>query len=244
MFSESSSRGKLCARKAIRFGRTLNLEVSQRSSPVIVFMFFVRVFATVVASWFGLAGSLTPAGAQRFITNQITNQQVDHGRVEGQIVSIQGQPDNPTGLTLGLMDQTLFLRFTPRVIIKARSAEAQVEGLLKDDWAIVTVQRLRGSLVATRVEFDVQPLPPYLELTGTFVRELPTGKRIFIKLDAGGIRPLIITRQTRFRLDDSLQDSPPVLTRGQSVQALVRRAPAGLLALEIDVKSLPQPGLR
>jgi len=203
-------------------------------------MFSVRMFAMVVASWLALAGSLTPAGAQRFVSYQ----QIDHGRLEGQIVSVQGQPDNPTGLTLGVMDQTLVLRFTPRVIIKARSAEAQVEGLLKDDWAIVTVQRVHGSLVATRVEFDVQPLPPYLELTGTFMRELPNGKRIFIKLDAGGIRPLNVTRQTRFRLDDSLQDSPPILTRGQSVQALVRRTSGGLLALQIDVRSLPQPGLR
>jgi len=243
MFSESSSGGKLCARKAHKFRRTLKPEVVQSSSPVMVSMFFVRMFALVVASWFALAGSLTPAGAHRFITNQQIDH-VDHGRLEGQIVSVQGQPDNPTGLTLALMDQTLVLRFTPRVLIKARSAEAQVEGLLKDDWAIVTVQRVRGSLVATRVEFDVQPLPPYLELTGAFMRELPNGKRIFIKLDAGGIRSLIVTRQTRFRLDDSLQDSSPILTRGQSVQALVRRMPAGLLALEIDVRSLPQPGLR
>lgn len=244
MFSESSSGGKLYARKAIRFRRTLKLEGSQHSSPVIVSMFFVRMFAMILASWSALAGCLTPAGAQRIIDRQIANQQVDHGRLEGQIVSIQGQPDNPTGLTLELMDQTLFLRFTPRVIIKARSAEAQVEGLLKNDWAIVTVQRVHSSLVATRVEFDVQPLPPYLMLSGTFLRESPNGKRIFIRLDAGGIRPLIVTRQTKFRLDDSLQDSAPILTRGQSVEALVRRSPSGLLALEVDVRSLPQPGLR
>ncbi len=203
-------------------------------------MFFVRILALILTGSLALAGSLTPASAQRFITNQ----QLDHGRLEGQIVSIQGPPDNPTGLTLDLMDQTLLLRFAPRVIIKAKSAEAQVEGLLKGDWAIVTVQRVRGSLVATRVEFDVQPLPPYLMLSGAFVREFPNGKRIFIRLDGGGIRPLIVTPKTRFRLDDSLQDIAPSLTRGQSVQALVRRTPAGLLALEIDVRSLPQPGLR
>jgi hypothetical protein len=91
--------------------------------------------------------------------------------------------------------------------------------------------------VAARIMFDVQPVPPLRAVSGTILRVAANGRQLGVKLDIGGTRLVTLARDTRFRLDGRLLDTPPILLKGQSIQLVVQNTVAGWVALEVDLRS-------
>jgi hypothetical protein len=168
----------------------------------------------------------------------------------GQVTSITGPADNPTRFTLLRQlsnGHTQVVPFrSPGVLLKPLSAEAEVEGFQIDDYALVTAHRVRAAWVASRVQFDTQPITPHpvITLSGTVTRVTPNGKRFAMRTsDTGAIKVISIVAKTQFRIDGQLVGSAPVLSKGDVVQVQARKAAGGVLvAVEINLKTAPTAG--
>lgn len=165
-------------------------------------------------------------------------------RLAGQVSSVLGPDASPTGITLQLEgDQKITVRFTPRTILKARSAEAQVEGLMIGDFAVVQVVKANVDWIARRVFFDVDPFGPirFFTVTGSVVRLNRAGTQILLAIPGGTTRWIIVTRNTNYSIDGVPTDAVPVLLRSDVLQVDVHKVPRGWLATSINVKTLKNP---
>jgi len=145
-------------------------------------------------------------------------------------------------LTLQTKARALVVRVGPQAKLLPRSAEAEVEGLVSNDFAIVFARRVARTWVAYRVEYDVQPIavvPPTIMVTGVVIRVNPNGRSFTMMLDSGDLRFVTMNKQTKFQLDGQLVDGSGLVTKDEAVQVAMRRTNHGWLALDVNVKSSP-----
>lgn len=190
---------------------------------------FIAVFLGVVI----LVGSLvSPAEAYH-------PQAVERARFVGQVTTVLGSGGTPSEFILQAINGVVDIHITPQTTFVAKSAEANVEGLARDDFAVVNVRRTQqGAWVAARITYDVDPFAPLRAVTASLTRVSLDGKRLLVKADTGASRWVSIVRLTRFRMDGRLLDAPPVFLKGQSLQLVVQNTFTGWVALEIDIRSM------
>jgi hypothetical protein len=131
---------------------------------------------------------------------------------------------DPTSFTLELGMQVEVVHLVPRTVITGKSAEAVVEGLAPNDYAVVRATRYRGIWYATRIVFDVQPVAPLRLISGSLVRVSPDGKRIVVKQDTPkGTIVMRLVPRTRYHVDGRPVDIAPVLIPDEAIQVLGQR---------------------
>ncbi|GAC1464362.1 MAG: hypothetical protein PVSMB7_07280 [Chloroflexota bacterium] len=164
-------------------------------------------------------------------------------RFTGQVASVQVSRDGtPLAFTLRIARRLVDFRTSPQAKLVPRSAEAAVEGFMPNDYATVMARRVNRQWVAQRVEFDVQSIPasplPIVTVMGTVVAESATNRSLTMTLDTGDVRLVLITKQTRFRIDGQIV-SPTPLMKGDTVRVTMRRAGRSWVAVEINLQTAP-----
>jgi hypothetical protein len=206
-------------------------------------MSHARGLALCIAALAVVLGASTAHAQQRGPGSLISTPRTDQPGVQrfaGQIVALPGPTASPTGITVQLQDaRTVTIHLVPKTVLRARSAEAQVEGLSLGDFAVVDAVRVGPDWNARRVLFDVDPFGPIrlFTVSGTVVRLSRAGDRVLVSLVGGTTRWIFLTHDTRYALDGIPTDTVPVLQRNNVVQVDVRLAPRGWVALAINIKS-------
>lgn len=191
----------------------------------------IRAVALSCGLFLSLAGALPHAAAQT--APPVAG--FDRTRLIGEVANLQGPTSNPDSFSLQLGYLTVDLHITPNTTYVARSAEAQIEGLVNGDYAFVVTRRVRHVLIAFRIVFDVQPFHPLREFTGAVVRVSPDQMHLVMKLlDTTRTFSLRLTRQTRFKIDGRIADIPPALVKGEAIQ-IVALQRNGWIAFDVDV---------
>jgi hypothetical protein len=159
-------------------------------------------------------------------------------RYIGEIVALVGPTNNPTGVMLQFGTDTTDITLGPKYTAQPQSAEAEVEGLAVDDYAVITVHpNYRGDLIAQRVQFDVEPFGRLRLMTGLVTWVSPNDKRMRLRLpDTGAIRTITLIRSTKYEVDGK-QVAPLILGRDQTVQVLVLHLNFSLLAVDVNLKT-------
>jgi hypothetical protein len=189
----------------------------------------------------GLAISLTGAPAR---AQQKPDVGPDKQRFLGQVTALIGTGGNPAGFQLQLGTMTWDIKVAPKAVFTARSAEADVEGLLSGDYAVVNARRVKHVWYAYRVDFDVQPVAPLRTFSGTVVRASVDGKRFSVRIEPNKIMAVRVAAETRYRIDGRFIDFAQTVSRGEYVQVLARRNDPVWIAYDLNVRSLPYIGLR
>jgi hypothetical protein len=163
-------------------------------------------------------------------------------RLYGQVGAVTVTAGNPTAFVLQTPRRSYFLHIAPYATFTALSAEAEVEGLVADDFAAVLAKHVRHSWVAVRIIFDVQPLQAAPVTTiATVVRYATDGSFVVIRLPSGNQRRVLITTHTRFQIDGQVVAAPFALNPGDSVQMTMRLQDKGWVALDINLQHTPVP---
>jgi hypothetical protein len=204
---------------------------------------FLALLLGVVAT-FGIVCTPVSAGHAPAVRLEQVNPLTGPGKLVGQVVALTGGADTPTGFTLQIGIQTMDVTVqSARTTFIARSAEADAEGLVKGDYAVVAGRRSPHGWIAKRVDYDIDPFAPLKQFGGTLTRVSPDGRHVWMRQDIGATRIFIVNRQTRFRVDARVVDLPPLLTKGESIQLVAYRTDTGWIALFVDLRST-QFGLR
>lgn len=195
----------------------------------------LRILLAVLVALLGLAVSLSPAGAMHVVPQQ-THPPLVH--FSGQVTAISGPAANPTRFTLQTNDRAIDFQIVMRTNIVARSAEAQIEGLSLDDFAMVTAARPNGSWTAYRIVYDVQPWGPIRQftVTGTVQRVDKRGRGFQLRMSGGTTHWIVVNQQSKFAVAGIPVDTPPTLIRDSVVEVLVRRAGLNWVALTVNVR--------
>jgi hypothetical protein len=179
-----------------------------------------------------IGGFVTPAHAFRL-------QAIDRARFVGQVTALLPINGSPTAFVLLQPSLSVTISINPQTQLTASSAEANVEGLARDDYAVVNAKHVQGRWIAAKITYDVDPILPLRTVSGSVVRLTPDGRRVNVKLDTGGSRWITIGRLARYRLDGRIIDPPPILLQSEPVQFVINRATIPWVALEVDVRSVP-----
>lgn len=162
-------------------------------------------------------------------------------RFVGQVTVVTGPAAAPTGFTFQYKDRFVDMHTSPNATTyQARSAEAEVEGLLPGDYAVVRARHQKKGWTAVLVTFDVRPfanLRPQMVLDGTVTRVVPNQRRFAMRLDGGGTRVVKVAAQARLLLDGQPTDPPPALVKGTVVQVVLRKLDAGWTAVLINIRT-------
>src|SRR5579872_7188417 len=137
-------------------------------------------------------------------------------RICGVVQSLQGGMTNPSGVTVQLGLVTTQIKILPQTtVIVAKSAEAEVEGLLPGDYVLVNAVRRYHLITARRLTYDVQPFFPLKAYSGTVLRQTPDQKRFLVRLVTNHTMWFRTSpRLTRYEVDGKLQDFVvPLLTK-------------------------------
>lgn len=196
---------------------------------------YIRALILCLAAVCALSAA-PPALAEHSPPSNVSTAQ----RFDGQIISLLGPAASPTGIVLQLSaTRTLTVRLTPRTIVKARSAEAQVEGLLVGDFAVVFATKPVADWNARRVTFDVDPFGPirYFTITGTVVRLNRAGTRVQLTITGGTKRWIILTPFTHYAIDGIPSDTGLTPVRSNVLQVDVHSVPRGWVALLVNLKT-------
>lgn len=199
-----------------------------------------RSHPQVFGRWWALAalgallifssGFVTPAQAFRL-------QIIDRARFVGQVTTLLPVNGSPTAFVLLQPNLSVTISISPQTQLTGSSAEANVEGLARDDYAVVNAKHVQGRWIAAKIRYDVDPILPLRVVSGSVVKLTPDGRRVNVKLDTGGSRWITIGRLARYRLDGRAVDPPPILLKGELVQFVVNRTTVPWLALEVDARS-------
>lgn len=210
----------------------------------------VRILALVVAGLLAVALA-SPTFAQHRGMNSLVVSPTPRPaqtwvRFAGQITAVLGTDASPTGIAVQLQNsRTVVIHFAPvpKTILKARSAEAQVEGLMVGDFAVVQATKMGLDWNARRVVFDVDPFGPirYFTVTGSVTRLNRAGTQILLALPGGAARWIIMTRNTRYLLDGVPAEATPAIQRSDVLQVDVHKVPRGWVATSINIKTLRNP---
>jgi hypothetical protein len=227
---------------------TLEMELARVKFAVKRLMSRAAVVVPVLAISLLWSAHGTQVHAQKSTTTPTTvTTTVSASKLAGQITNIMGTSASPTGFTLQLGLQTWTLQIPLKGIIRAQSAEADVEGLVTNDYAsvdarlvkIVDARSVRYVLYAQRTLFDVQPVMPLRLFVGTVVRVSPDGRRITIRLDLSRTVVIHPGLMTRYRVDSRATDIPPTLVKGTMVDILARRMGDGSwVAYDLNLRSI------
>ena len=177
-----------------------------------------------------LSGLVAPARAAQY-------QVIDRARFVGQVTMLVSIAAGATSFELLQPNTTAVITINRQTQLTGRSAEANVEGLARDDYAIVNARRVGARWIATRIAYDVDPIPPLQTVTGSIMRVSVDGRRVYVRLDTGASRWITIGRLARYRLDGRLMDPSPIPLKGEAVQLVVNRSTAAWVALEVDLRS-------
>jgi hypothetical protein len=178
-----------------------------------------------------VSGLVTPAHAFQL-------QVIDRARFVGQITALLPVNGSPTGFVLLQPNLTVTISINPQTQLTGSSAEANVEGLARDDYAVVNAKHVQGRWIATKITYDVDPILPLRIVSGSVVKLAPDGRRVNVKLDTGASRWITIGRLARYRLDGRAVDPPPILLKGELVQFVINRTTVPWLALEVDARTV------
>jgi hypothetical protein len=195
----------------------------------------LRAVPLIVALWVGLGVFSTQVGAQRSGATQLPL-----ARFNGQITNIVGPPDNPAGFALLVRNRVIEIRLTPTTALTPMSAEASLAGLQVNDYAVVFARRFHKLWIASRVQFDVQPIvqgPTPVTVNGIVLRLATNPKRFQIRTDGGDVRWIFVTAKTTFRIDGQLQVGQPTLSKGDQVSVSARLISHRWVAVEVNLKS-------
>ena len=148
----------------------------------------------------------------------------------------------PLAFTLQVRSRSLDMRIADHAKLTPKSAEANVEGFVDNDYATVMAKRVNHQWLAYRIDYDVQPIVASpaptvtVTVTGTIVKVSPAAKWLTMLLDTGETRLVTVTKQTRWLLDGQ-PDVPPTLpVKGDIVRIVMRKTVHGWVALEINLK--------
>jgi hypothetical protein len=193
---------------------------------------FLRGLAVSIAAASVLIQAASPARAYPII-GPLPGQ-----HLIGSVASIQGSPSSPSGLILQLGLQTAIVKVVPQTVIVARSTEADVEGLLTGEYALVTAQfqRKTHAYVARRVTYDVQAFFPLKSSTGTIMRQTPDGKRFLVRLPTSHTAWYRTSlKLTRYEEDGRVIDAQPQMVRGEGVVILSFHTGNGWIAVDVSL---------
>jgi hypothetical protein len=188
------------------------------------------MFLVAVGTLFSGFIAVSPVGASR-------PQVVVRARFVGQVTALQPGDGSPTGFVLLQPNSVVTIGITAQTQFVSGSAEANVEGLTRDDYAVVTARRGGGRWIATRISYDVDPILPLLQVSGVVTNVSVNGRRVDVHLDTGPVRAITIGRDARWTLDGRTADSSISLFKGESVGFIVNRSTLPWLALEVDARS-------
>jgi hypothetical protein len=169
--------------------------------------------------------------------------------VFGEVAAIYGPAAGPTGLAIqqqqGKTDttKTVTIRLDTRTILRARTAEAQVEGLTVGEFAVVQVNRTGTDVSARRIVFDVDPFGPirFFSVTGTVLRLNRAGTQVLLGLPGRATRWIILTVNTRYSLDGLVTGYVPTLQRNNVVTVDVNLTERGWIAQSVNLRSTRSP---
>jgi len=190
--------------------------------------FIVSVFGALLLF---VGGYVSPAHAFRL-------QVIDRARFVGQVTALLPANGSPTAFVLLQPNVSVTISINPQTQLTGSSAEANVEGLARDDYAVVNAKHVQGRWIAIKIMYDVDPILPLRSVSGSVLRLTLDGRHVDVRLDTGGSRWITIGRLARYRLDGRVIDPPPILLKGEPVQLVINRAAVPWLALELDVRSV------
>lgn len=194
-------------------------------APVGRFVALTLGVLITLSAWF------TPAHAY-------LHQVIDRGRFVGQVTALLPATGSPTSFVLLQPTVSVTISINAQTQLNGKSAEANVEGLVRDDFAVVNARRMQGKWIATRITYDVDPILPLRTISGSVLKLTLDSRHVDMKLDTGGTRWITIARLTRYRLDGRVVDPPPILLKGEPIQLVVSRTFGSWIALEINVQSV------
>jgi hypothetical protein len=196
----------------------------------------VRVAACALAlclsiSSFGHAlAAHQPLGIHGTITRSFS------GRIASLVLGLDG---NPSSFILQLPNLNTFdFKVVPATVSKPNSAEAEIEGLQRNDYALVRARGRLGSWTAVKVTYDVRPLDQVM-LNGTVLKVSRNGRRFELTLtDSGKSRWVVMNLKTRFRINGQAANGMPIVVKGDLVQVLARQVKqVGFVALLVNLKT-------
>ncbi len=157
-------------------------------------------------------------------------------RFIGQVTEVGATGGEPITFTLQTRRRLVPFRIAPYATFTALSAEAEVEGLATDDYAVVEARHVRRIWVAVHIAFDVQPIQnDQIVLNATIIRTSPNGQAVFVRLPSGEVRRVTIVARTRFKVSGQITDVPPTFVRGDTVSITMKPVANGWIAIEIDL---------
>lgn len=192
----------------------------------------MRRVAIALALLLLLCGAALPAHAA-----PVRDTGWERARFFGQIVNLIGAKTNPAGFTLQLGTQTTDIRIAPKTTFVAKSAEAEVEGLLAGDYASIVTKRVNRLLVAVRIVFDVAPINPMHQFTGTIFRVSLDGRRFVVRLDTGKSATLRLSKLVRIHIEGRPTETPALLLKGEYVQVLAVRESGAWSAYDVTIRA-------
>ena len=201
-----------------------------------------RVRWLVLAVLLGLMGVVVPAGTRgqaQVHPTPVRPVLPITARFAGLVTSVSGPSASPTSFTLETKARPIDLRVAPAAVFTPKSAEAEVEGFMVGDYAVVNARRINRTWVAEQISFDVRPVkhPRDITVTGSVLRVAVNGKHFEIALDSGGSRWVAINATTQFRLDGQLVFNPPPLSKGERVTVVMRSTLSGWVAVEVNLRT-------
>jgi hypothetical protein len=135
--------------------------------------------------------------------------------------------------------KTVAIHLDARTILRARTAEAQVEGLTAGDFAVVQAIKVGTDWTARRVVFDVDPFGPIQNFTviGSVVRLNRPGTQVLLAIPGGTTRWIILTRNTHYSLDGIPIETTPALPRNSVLSVDVHVTVRGWVAQAINLRT-------
>ncbi len=206
-------------------------------------VFSLRLLLAVglVTAAVGVHGS-TGAQAARLSAARLT-MQLNRNTFVGIVANVQGLPTDPSMFALVLGSTTTTVRTDEHTMIVGVALESQVEGVVDGDYAVVWTHRVKGDLVATRIRYDVAPIPPLHQVIGTVVRANPQFNRIFLRSAPDRVVTIRVSINATFTLGGLPTTVAPTIVKGDVLQIVCLQRD-GLVAFQIDVKSAPGGQLR
>lgn len=196
----------------------------------------MRVATCVLALCFSFSRLDTAVGAQGRIGIHATITRNFSGRVANVIAGSDGNPSSFSLQSANL--NVVEFKVVPGTTSKPNSAEAEIEGLQRNDYALVHARGHAGVWTALKVTYDVRPLDQVL-LNGTVMKVSRNGRRFEVSLTSSGkTRWVSMNLRTKFRINGQLTDGMPIVVKGDVVQVLARQVrQVGFVALQVNLKT-------
>lgn len=153
----------------------------------------------------------------------------------GKVIGVDGAPANPFDFAiLTKPGHVIEFRVVASTRFHALSAEAEVQGFLSGDYALVTATRMNKDWVAINVSYDVAPPPPLRTVTGVVARVSPDNSRFEVHLDNGVNRWFPIAPSVRIKVN-GIPGGPAGIVKGAAVAVTLEKLDRDWVVVEIDV---------